>query len=433
MNPKKVKVPVDQLCVGMYVSELDRPWLGTPFLTQGFPLLGANDIQAVKRECEFVYIDADRSNSKTQEHLNRSMTSKSGTTIPGSAEYPIADAPKVSLFKRMFSNKKAACIRSEITQPIAGASKAFDETRQLVRTVFDDVKLGNSVDTIQAKDVAAHCVDQVIQNPDAMVLLTSIKEKDNYTAEHCLNVSILSIVMGKAVGLDREQLESLGACGLLHDVGKILSPDEVLKKPGRLTPEEFLIMKMHPTQGRDILMSSDNIIKNSIDVAHSHHERLDGTGYPRGLTNDSLSLFTRIVTVVDAYDAITSQRVYDSARSTIEAYKVLQSEGGNHFDSELVSRLIATIGIYPPGSVVQLSNGEIGVVVRANPKRKLLPKVLLLKNSKLKPFSPRYVDLAASQDSSDDSLRIVKQHKASDVGVDLHAFSNAQYLGSLAR
>lgn len=231
--------------------------------------------------------------------------------------------------------------------------------------------------------------------------------------------------------MGREALEELGTCGLLHDVGKILTPDDVLKKPGRLSAEEFLIMKMHPGQGRDILMSSDGVIGKAIDVAHGHHERLDGSGYPRGLTEDQFDDYTRLVAVVDTYDAITSDRVYASGRSNIEAFKILQSQGGNHYDSNLVSNLIAAIGVYPPGSVVQLNNGEIGVVVRNNPARKLQPKLLLLKNARLRPVSPRYVDLATPA-KQDNGLRIVRTMNAQEAGVDINAFRSPEFLREVA-
>lgn len=422
---KKIKLPVSDLRAGMYVTELDRPWLGTPFLTQGFPLLTEQDIQAVRKECEYVYVDALQSDSSQQ----RRLTQRAASTQTDAAK-PENNGSRTPLMSRLFKSKRGPDARRDIVTPVSRAKPAFDQTRKLVRDVFDEVRLGKSIDTPQTKEVVSKCVDQVIQNPDAMMLLTSIKNKDDYTAEHCLNVSVLSIVLGKALGMERERLEVLGACGLLHDVGKILSPDEVLKKPGRLTPEEFLIMKMHPTQGRDILMSSSQVIGASIDVAHSHHERLDGSGYPRGLSEDSLSLFTRIVTVVDVYDAITSHRIYAEGRTSIEAFKILQAQGGNHYDSDLVSTLIKTVGVYPPGSVVQITTGEIGVVVRANKDRKLFPKILLLKDAHLKPVRPKYLDLA--DPSQGGRVRIIKQLGAREAGIDLHAFRSADYLGSLS-
>jgi HD-GYP domain-containing protein (c-di-GMP phosphodiesterase class II) len=426
MDAKRIKVPVSDLSIGMYVTELDRPWLDTPFLTQGFPILSDDDICAVQKACDFVFVDAERSKTRPQsaELPGTAKKHRPASTKAGAAK------PRPSLMSKLFTSKRNTGTRAEVSCSIVQAKPAFEETRQLVRNVFDEVRLGRSIDTPQAKEVVSQCVDQVVENPDAMLLLTNIKNKDSYTAEHSLNVSILSIVLGKALGLKRERLEVLGTCGLLHDVGKIMSPDEVLKKEGRLTPEEFLIMKMHPTQGRDILMSSDQVIGPSIDVAHGHHERLDGSGYPRGLAEDSLTLFTRIVSVVDVYDAITSNRVYDSSRTSIEAFKILQAQGGNHFDSELVSRLIETIGIYPPGSVVQIASGEIGVVVRNNTTRKLLPKILVLKDSKLKPITPRYIDLA--DPGHQGKLRITKQLSAREAGIDLHAFRNAEFLGSVA-
>ena len=432
-TPRKLKIEASRLRRGMYVCELDRPWLETPFLTQGFPLLNDSDISAVQKHCIYVYVDVDRSR---QDSLEQVESTPQPTLAAAQQPLPAVAAPaptpkRRGVLSRLLRRRGPRPVTQEVTVPVQRALKVSRETSELVRTVFDDVRLGKSIDTPQAKEVVSRCVEEVIENPDAMLLLTNIKDKDNYTAEHSLNVAVLSIILGKQLGLERERLEELGVCGLLHDVGKVLTPDEVLKKPGRLSAEEFLIMKMHPGQGRDILMSSRGALGMAIDVAHAHHERLDGTGYPRGLKEDQVGLYTRLVAVVDTFDAITRDRIYDAGRTNIEAFKILQSQGGNHYDSQLVSQLIGAIGVYPPGSVVHLSSGEFAVVVRTNQAQKLRPKVLVLKNARLRPVTPRFVDLATAT-GKDLNLRIVRTVRASEVGVDTHAFRRPEFLRDVA-
>ena len=428
----KIKVDASDLRLGMYVCELDRPWLESPFLLQGFPLHTESDIEQVRQACRYVYVNVKLSEPGSVRG-RRASSAAQPATQPAAATITNKEQKPAGFFARLMSRKdKTKPVLNEVVRPLAASRGAVDETAGLVRTVFDDVRLGKSIDTPQAKEVVSRCVEHVIESPDAMLLLTSIKDKDNYTAEHSLNVAVLSIVIGKHLDMDRKKLEEVGLCGLLHDVGKILTPDEVLKKPGRLTPEEMLIMKMHPTQGRDILMSSHGTLRASLDVTHAHHERLDGSGYPRGLGESQLGLYTRIVTVADVFDAITSNRVYDARRPNIEAFKIMQSQSGNHFDSNLVSTLMEAVGVYPPGTVVKLNNGEIAVVVRANPARKLLPKVMVLKNAKLAPVPPRYVDLAVEHDGTESGLRIANTIKPSEAGVDTQMFRSADFLRQLA-
>lgn len=436
-NPAlKKRIDVADLQVGMYICELDRPWLETPFVLQGFQLRSNDDIEAVRSHCDFVFVDVGRSGGEnrrrvrepgsTQLHADRN-TSKARSAA-GSSEVE----RKRGLLAKLGGRGKSRQIRNELQHPIRQAERAVSETTRVISGILDDVRLGRAIDAPQAKEVVSNCVDQVIENPSAMMLLTNLKEKDHYTSQHCLNVAILSIVLGQKCGLPRDKLELIGLCGMLHDVGKLLTPDHVLNKPGRLDRDEILIMKMHPTQGRDILLSSDGIASTALDVAHGHHERFNGGGYPRGLSEEQIGFHTRIVAIADTFDAITSDRVYGKARTSIEALKILQSAGGTHYDGDLVSHFLDAVGVFPPGSVVQLSNDEIAVVVRANSKLKLAPKVLVMKNSKGQPMTPRYLDLAEQGESNGPKLHIARMVKAEDFGVDIHLFRNPGFLEALA-
>jgi len=421
----KEKVDVSHLRVGMYVCELDRPWLDSPFLLQGFHLISREDIEEVQNHCSYVYVDVKRSTKTSVSSLG----GKTQKNKPGKSSPSLDKQKKQGFFSKFSGRKKTVNIQKEIRRPIQAAETVYGDTHRLVRNVFDDIRLGSSIDTTQAKEVVETCVHHVLENTSAMLLLSNVKDKDHYTSEHCLNVSVLSIVIGKELGMPKEKLEEIGMCGLLHDVGKVLTPDEILKKPDRLTPEEFLVMKMHPTQGRDILLNTDGITNSALDATHGHHERLDGTGYPRGLREDQLSLSARIVGVADCYDAITSARPYAKAQLNAEAFKVLQAGSGNHYDAKITSRLIRAIGIFPPGTAVKLSSGEIAVVVQENPEQKLRPKVLVVKDNKNKPTTPRYLDLNEAKDK----VRIIKLVSAQKYGIDMQLFRSADFLGSITK
>jgi len=419
-----LRLPAADLQIGMYICELDRPWLGTPFAFQGFPLETEDDLVAVRQHCDHALVDVAQSDPRAFQ----------------SALHEHAGPPPVSLsrrqgllgrllgwLKRGPSDRQLA---TGIHHAVQHAVSTVEETEKLVLTIMDDVRLGKVINTPAVKTAVSETVDRIIRDQDAMLLLSSIKDKDHYTREHSLNVAILAIILGRKLNMPRHKLEELGMAGLLHDVGKVLTPDEILKKPGRLTAEEFLVMKMHPVQGRDILHNS-GITGVPLEVAYGHHERLDGSGYPRGLKETQTPISIRIAAIADTFDAITSDRVYGSGRTNIEAFEVLRAGGGNHFDSVLVSAFVDAIGVYPPGTVVQLSNGDIGIVVRTHPDSRLRPVVLILKDRQLRPVSPRYVDLAATAKPTRDTLHIAHMLRAKDAGVDSQVFRDQRLLAVL--
>jgi len=247
------EIPVGELTPGMFVAKLDIPWEDSPFLFQGFKLENWQDVDAVISCSKSVTIDIRQTQKIKLPRLDTDQNGFSTTTR----------------IKRSSSTK----------QEIGRATRTYKETSSLVNNMMDDIRLGKAIDTQGAKQVVSDAVDSIIQTPDAMMMLTRIKNRDEYTAQHSLNVAILTIAFGRALNLERERLEELGVCGLLHDMGKILTPDNVLLKEGSLDEEEFQEMKKHPVYGRDIIASSGGLFPGAMDVAHSHHERLDGSGY----------------------------------------------------------------------------------------------------------------------------------------------------------
>jgi HD-GYP domain-containing protein (c-di-GMP phosphodiesterase class II) len=429
----KVRLAVSELKIGMYVCELDRPWLDSPFGFQGFPLRSIEDIQAVKRVCAYVFVDAKKSVGV------RTKSREASTATPVATEnmYVSTPAPPRKRARRWFlgslgrqATRHAAPVST--IHSLEVAHRAYDETSNLVRTLLEDIRWGRGVDTVATKEAVSACAEQVTRDPAVMVLLASIKDKDDYTAQHSLNVAILSMVLGHHLGLPKRTLIDVGVGGLLHDVGKTLIPMEILKKPGRLTPTEYGVVKMHPAHGKGILESTEGIGRVPVEVAYTHHERLDGSGYPRGLREAETGLVTRIVAITDTYDAVTSDRIYDDAKTSIEAFKILQAASGNHYDGQLVSELIGAIGVFPPGSMVQLNNGKFGVVVRANPSYEFRPTVLVLKDAKQRPVRPRYVDLADVSGGASSSFQIARLVQAGDCGIDSAIFRTQDVLEAAA-
>lgn len=362
------KIHVSELRVGMFVSKLDRDWLETPFLVQGFMIERPEDIDTVAEHAEYVWVDAVR-----PEWVPPEQRATLQSALPE---------------RKTYINKVSA--REEHGHAI----KVFRHARQLTKTLVDDIRLGGTIDTEQAKVTVRGCVDSILRNPDALLWMTKIRDEDEYTAEHCLNVCILAIAFGRHLGLPETELEKLGLCGLLHDVGKMRVPPDVLNKAGALTPKEFNMIRAHTVHGRNLLLSTPGIFEVVVDVAYSHHERMDGKGYPRKLPQEKISRYARIIALVDAYDAMTADRCYSQAIPTTQALKNIYKDRGTHFDEKLALEFIKSVGLYPPGTIVQLRNEMVGIVLEISQKYRHLPKVILLKKGEEPLAQEKVVNLA---------------------------------------
>lgn len=351
-SEKTIKIHISELKIGMFVSKLDRPWLETPFLMQGFVIESLDDIDVVAEYSQFVWIDAV------------------------SQEW-IAPEERASLSGQ---SKKVSYINKVDTKAEhAAAMNTYREARRLTRTFLDDLRLGGVINTEQAKSTVKECVHSILRNSDALIWMSKIRSQDEYTAEHCLNVCILAIAFGRHLGMGEADLERLGLCGLLHDVGKMRVQQDVLNKPSSLTEKEFDMMKAHTVHGRNLLMASPGIPNSTIDVAYSHHEKIDGTGYPRGLKASGISEMAKIIAIIDAYDAMTADRCYSPSIPSTEALKIIFKDRGTHFDERLALEFIKSVGLYPPGTLVELVNGLIGIVFETHNKYRHLPKIIAVK------------------------------------------------------
>lgn len=432
---EKLKIEIENLEVGMFVCELDRPWSATPFVFQGFLLRSKEDIISIDNYCDWVYIDVAKSI-----HIPTAGKTTGETAGKNKLKYHSFSTVTVDKNKKrkalftgiggFFRSSAGKKHQSSFTEALKPAVEIRRHTGELVKSMMEEIRLGKSIDTPAAKQAVAACVDSVMDNKDAMLLLTRLRHKDEYTSEHSLNVAIISIAFGRHVGMDRTQLNEIGLCGLLHDMGKMLTPNEVLNKPGRLTDEEMEIIKQHPADGKEILIATNDVIDDVIDVAFGHHERLNGTGYPRGVASKELSLYTRMVTIADVFDAITGDRVYSRGKTAEDALSIIHRGSASSFDAPLVIKFIENIGTYPLGTIVETHNGEVGIVVQNNPSHRLRPRIkLLLDEEKLPLGKSRIIDLGQVEKDARGTPYLIKtSHNPGSFGVDL-----TQHVDSYAR
>ncbi len=387
MVTSKIHIHVNQLKLGMFVSDLDRPWLETSFVFQGFRIQRLEDIERIRKYCEYVQVDVE----------------KSITIKPSVRGYDTEAKHEKPKYRSRYLASTA------LEDEIASASEIRVSSRICVDEVFDDITHGRLIDLVGVKKVVNNLVDGILRNPDAHVCLTHLKHRDEYTAQHSINVCVLALALGRHVGLSQDQLSMLGVGALMHDIGKIKTPLDVLNKPGRLTEEEMNMMKAHPEHGRKILSTFHELPFDVIDIAFSHHERIGGGGYPRGLNSTEISFWNRLVSIVDVYDAITSDRCYHKGISPTEALTKMYSWRHTDFDPALLERFIQCVGIYPVGTLVELTSGEIGVTIALNDAQRLRPKISLVLDANKTPYSPaRIFDLATSGSDDPDPSYAIK-------------------------
>ncbi|GAA78720.1 metal-dependent phosphohydrolase domain-containing protein [Pseudoalteromonas sp. BSi20495] len=259
-------------------------------------------------------------------------------------------------------------------QEMGKAKKLYDEAKTLQLKAFKEIKAGRKIDIAPFRELASGFMDSVFRNQDALACLTQMRQKDAYLLEHSINVSILMSIFAKHLEIDKEIIEQLTTGALLHDIGKIKIPDEIINKPGRFSDAEFEIMKKHSLFSKEILEGS-GLKGIAVDIAGMHHERLDGKGYPFGKKGNEISQYVRMASIVDVYDALTAERVYKAGMEPIKAFKILKEGCPDSFDPVLLTKFIQCIGIHPVGTLVRLSSQKVGLVTESNPASPLKPIV----------------------------------------------------------
>ena len=419
----KTQISTTALQLGMHVIELDKPWLDSDFILQGFVIQSQDEIDALNEQCGYVYIEGvvvsgerntalkkRRSSLRKKEVKSKRFSlrkfTKEDVSCPPSPEQAIRYINKINVEREM---------------PLAAST--YKSAKLVAKNIIEGIRIGKTLDLNEAKSTVNGIVDSLLRNCDALVWLSKIKEKDAYTAEHSLNVCILSIAFARFLGHEEEDIRKIGLCGLLHDVGKAKIPIEILNKFESFSDEEFAVMKDHPVLGRDLLMSLPTSELAAIDVAYSHHERVDGNGYPRQLSGHQIPYLAKIVALTDAYDAITSTRCYDAGRASMDALEIIYKNKGSQFDRELALAFIKCIGIYPPGSIVEMTNGEVGIIIEENEICKLRPKVILVQDQLKHWMHQHIVDLSLRHlDSGNVPYIIAHEVPNGTYGIDIKHF-----------
>jgi putative nucleotidyltransferase with HDIG domain len=382
------KINVDELRVGMYVTELDRPWLETPFLFQGFTIRSGKEIEQLRRYCQHVFILEPEAAAALAARNAKPAAPDAPRLEVQPMRRPLALEVEQDLL-RLNNHPSARPLYEDLTtleEEIDNVKKHYEEARQYANQVIHDVRLGRSLDTEGAKRVVGGLVESVVRNPDALTCFIQLKKKHEYTAQHSLRVCVLALSFGRQLGFSPEKLNELGIGALLHDVGKGKIPLEILDKPKALDAREIEIMKTHVPLGVQIVQGVAGIPPSAIEVVRGHHERFDGKGYVEGRRGEEIGLFGLIAGIVDCYDAITSERTYHAAMAPHAALKRMYEWRGSAFHPRLVEQFIQCMGIYPVGSVVKLNSGEIGVVASLNRMRRLKPRVVLVRRPDNTPY-----------------------------------------------
>jgi len=285
-----------------------------------------------------------------------------GTTTPGQAADPLAVLGKLTRIKvgRLALDERVEAS----TADVATIRRLYTDGVSIAGALWEMTQHEGTPDPRQARALVDSLAQAVAQNRTALMALTALKDYDNYTFTHMVNVSILVMAQARSLGIEGTLLREFGLAALMHDIGKVRTPIEVLNKPDKLTDAEFSLMRMHVVDGAEILRRTPEIPALAPVVAFEHHLRLDGTGYPMGVKRSSLNLGTMLCSIADVYDAMRSQRAYQGAYPTERILAVLQKSDGLHFDQHLVRRFSQLMGLYPPGNMVRLDTGHVGVVVR---------------------------------------------------------------------
>lgn len=491
------RLSIDQVRVGMFVVELDRPWLDTPFLLQGFLIEDQDTLDQLRECCEHVVVDATRSvvpvaldhltlpreeprrllppiaagtpedapaeqgtrGQWLQQIMHAAQEAAAGADpVEGatrSDEEPAAESHPPGLFERlrgMFGRgaKAAASDTSAAAQPdaeqrarprqeparapawvrsaahedsdrvpleheLAPAARGFARASEVITEVIQQIRSDKGLELEAVEAVVDDLVDSITRNPEALQLVARLRETDEAAYGHALQIAVLLVSFGREIGFAREELAHLGQIGMLLDIGKMRVAPAILHKKGNLTAQEFEAVKRHVDLGMDMVQACGKAHRKVLDGIHQHHERLDGSGYPRALKDKQIGAFGRMAGIVDCFSAMTSPRPYADAMSPYEAMRQLQTWGERHFNAGMVQQFIQAIGIFPVGTLVELSTGESAVVIEQHKAHRLKPKVLIVGDADGRPLGvPVILDLLYGTPSEGGTLPYIRRGLAAD-------------------
>lgn len=365
------RIPLETLKPGMFVSSFDLSWFKHPYVSTRLGVVRDQGLIDELRRLGVTHVEIDTSKSASPQPPQASTPASEPAGPSRSVPFPLArDRESTARFAR----------------------KLFDQAMTVTKALMRGVSQGQEVDVRELQPLIAKLIESVNCNENILHIIFSMRAYDDYTYTHSLNLAALGVLLGQSMDVAPAELEQLGLAGILHDIGKCLIPREIIAKPAPLTAAEFEEIKRHPGLGFAHLRKQGDIPEHVLRTVLEHHERQDGTGYPCGLAGGDIHPFSSIISVVDVYDALTSDRIYRTRMSPHQALRTLFNLRGQAFPEDVVDRFIKRLGVYPALSVVQLKNGCYGMVTRQTPDKPLFPEVLVFCDRELRPVFQRRVD-----------------------------------------
>ncbi len=406
MSVKQVKVMVNELTIGMFVSSLDRPWTQTPFPLQGFYIRTPDDLKELSAHCNYVYIDVVKGRrpiAQSNLKIHKPVGPASGrATKHAKGNFDVAPL------------KIRREVYPAVEEPLKKEVKIAKQLHQRVYSAVGEVMMhvadGGTVPVLEAKRAASEMVDSVLRNPDAFTWLSRVKETDEHTYSHAVRSAVWAIVFGRHIGLSKGDLDTLAMGVLLKDIGKTKLPHDLLLKTNR-TPQEEAEYEKFVELGVEMLRSTNNVEPRTIAVVKTHCERINGSGFPNHLRGDKIPLLGKVAGIVTFYDNTTNPRGESYPLAPSKAVAKLYELRNVEFQEELVVEFIRAIGLYPTGTLVELSTGEVGVVVEQNFERRLKPRVMIVLDSVKNPLAkPVLFDLADDERKKQELIDSGKKH-----------------------
>ena len=359
----KKAVAVSDLRLGMYVIELDRPWLGTPFDFQGFPLTSEEQIEQLRRFCTTVYIDPERAPWTPERR-------KAALSLRGSTVYTDV---------------------TPVEKEVVAARDIYRTCEVAIQHALEGLRSHGEIDSQKLTAAVSSMTESILRNPDAMMLLNTLRQKGSYELGRAMDTSILMVTFGRFLQFPKERLDVLGLAGMLLDVGKTKLPDTVLQKKDMLSPDEYELVKAHVRHSVELVATSHALPPGVAEIIALHHERQDGSGYPEGIKGSEITIDGAIAGLVDSFSALTSARAYAEQASPSNALSLMHKLRGKLFHEALVEQFIQCIGIYPVGSAVELNTGEVAIVIAQNLVRRLQPRVMVILDRNWKEIHPQLI------------------------------------------
>lgn len=399
---KRLKIETANLECGMYVAQLDRPWLETPFLFKGFEIRDEKDLKQLRHFCKHVYVDATRGTVPQDRVLEARLREGRYTESLTTPATRLEHASRPSLQRRLFD----AITRLDRTGTLAGlfqtrnyrntvptrieapkAALAYDTAAAVLNDTLEQFQQGRTLDAQRLKAVAGPLIDSILRNQDAMAWLVCLRKREVAGPQRSIGSAVWAVILGRHLGFDRSGLDNLALGGMLLDLGNAKLPHDLLQKEGLLDDVERAMVRKHVAAGLDLVKATPGLNPAVIAMIRHHHERHDGSGYPKGLAGADIPVFGRVAGLIDSFDAMTTKRPYAPARSAYDAVRELNGLSGTAFQRELVEQFVQAVGMFPTGSLVELNTGEVALVIEQNRVRRLRPRLMLLLNSGKTPVS----------------------------------------------